>query len=252
MYNGKNNVIYFPLTKCGSTSITHILNKTNFIKLKNIKKYKDKEDKWPVLNNEGLNLGRYKKYYEKIPDVLDSCFKFTIIRDPYERIISSWKYLCPELTFTEFLDKKFYLPKKYNFDELKSIDDNDEIYKIYRNNKHKLHYVLWKINKNVFHTQPYTNDLTNSTGNIKFNYIGLLNDLENELKFIFSLKKISSKNVLNLKKNESKNNLKHTISNEEKQIINKYFEYDIKLYNFIKNLPKKKRLNFNCNVIFNQ
>ena len=77
--NLKRNFMYFPVSKSASTSIYNIL-----------------------YYRYGARIVGSNLFVHIIPDEYKDTFKFTVVRNPYERAVSIWQ----QLTFN--------LPKRYN------------------------------------------------------------------------------------------------------------------------------------------
>jgi hypothetical protein len=112
---------------------------------------------------------------------------FTFIRNPYDRIVSGWNYINNnKISFKDYLDIN-YKDNSYNY---------------------------W----HVF--MPQTRHIVDTDGKIHINYIGKLENLENDLNII--LNTISIKNILHkpFKKNSKSHNDYKTYYTEE-TILNK-------------------------------
>jgi len=161
--------------------------------------------------------------------------------------VSSWKYLCSDISFKEFMNCNYHDDNKDNYDIMKSYTE-DELYNIYRNNKSNIHYKIWKINKCVYHTQPMVDAITDENGKIKMNYIGLTETLDDDLQFVLNKNNIKiCGNVMKLNKRDGK----YELTEEDKKLIMVRYEYDIKLFELIKSLSNEERLNYDYNKIFN-
>lgn len=248
MYNSKKNIIFFDIPKCGTTTTDEVLNKYGFKKLKRYSVYQKLEDKWPVLNEECLTIGNYIKFQKKIPEIVSNTFNFTIIRNPYERILSSWRYLKPNMSFSDFIERKYYSDKRENFSIFEGLK-SDDIYDIYRDMKHAKHKEMWDVNKCVYHTEPQINSIKNIKNRLNIHYIGLLENIKDDLEFVLKYNNVSDQITVS-HRNKSAQKRKTDLTSEEKALVDKYFKYDIKLYNLVKSLSNEERINYNYNIIF--
>ena len=166
-------------------------------------------------------------------------------------------FLEPNITFDDFLDKKYYDPKKDNFNITKN-KNKKEIYEIYSNNNHEHHNEIWHINHCIYHTAPFIYNLMDSNNRLNLKYIGLLESLRTDLNFILMKNNINNQHIIRNERRSwnrgksrylEKKNFKFT--DRHIKIIEHYYKYDIKLYNLVKSLNNEERMNYDYNIIFN-
>lgn len=181
------------------------------------------KNKWnDAINNFRIPLGEYdykrmlfaKKYLYSDKE-FDKMFKFVIVRNPYDRAVSSWLYctqnhwkwiilnnLSKKQAFQVFLEK---LPK------------------------------IWKEKRDrhtATHTSPVIPDITDDSGNMLVDYIGKLENIDKDFKYIcqeiglplrdfpvvhFSGRKTKYRNFYNIK---------------SRKLVEKYYQQDIKIFKY--------------------
>ena len=198
--NHEKKCIYIHIPKNGGTYISSILSKYYGFKNyylqrldhKNFCLGKDESvDKHENKIHGTLIYYKTSKYINNIMNMNEkkwnTYFIFTFIRNPYDRIVSGWNYINKyNIPFNNYLDIN-YNSSSYNY---------------------------W----HVF--MPQTRHIIDINGKININYIGKIENLENDLKII--LYKIGIKYIIHksfLKNNKSHNNYKTYYINNE--IINK-------------------------------
>ena len=127
MINHKHKFIFIHIPKCAGTSVERAFNG------------KDGWDNNNKLWKQHATIKQIKNFYTT-PKQFNTYFKFTIIRNPFDRIVSSYHWLAPKVkaeinnnTFYDFVtrqgafkyllfDKEFYL-KENRYHQIKSICD---------------------------------------------------------------------------------------------------------------------------------
>ncbi len=152
-----------------------------------------------VLNNYRIPLGEYdykrmlfanKFLYTK--EEFDSMYKFTIVRNPYDRIVSAWKYLLRQRTYHP---KKIWM--RHDFRRfLKELP------------------ILWeeKYDRHIAtHTAPVWGDITDENGELLVDFIAKLENIQADMKIICD------------KQNWTYNSFKHINQNREIHAYRKYY-----------------------------
>ena len=125
MISDKHKSIFVDVPKAAGQSINHTLENFNFIVDPNVKNHGQKP-----------NIGRALQLKDKYNEVWPNYFKFCFMRNPWDRSVSSWKYLnrCSwnptYKTFLEFLIAHPYKGQKdliwHTSLQLDHIFDNNE------------------------------------------------------------------------------------------------------------------------------
>lgn len=225
--NHELKAIYIHIPKCGGLYVQKILEEFyNFEFINHNKgfdydKNKIEEEIEDIMKNKITNEDFIKKYWEilyqkkgvveyilKLDDInlniWNSYFKFTFVRNPYDRFISGYKYICKN---------------KYN----KSINDllNEQD------------------NYEYFHTIiSQKNHLINNDNKIDINYIGNFEKLDEELINVLRILKQPIKHerflLNNIKLNKTPLDIEIILDNNIINKINNLFEEDLKLFNYNK------------------
>lgn len=237
----ENRAIFFHNVKCGGVYMRYILQeKYNFVyATTNIhdnyntffeKDYPiDKIQEGSVYRHSIRLQGKYR-YYQTHQDInldyYNSFFKFIFVRNPYDKLYSVYCHLKKEL-------------KHNNNCKINTIAENSEYYVNFE------YFIKNMANVNklaYFHAFIRQYDqLIDTSGNINFEFIGKVENLEND--FIEALTLIGEKNLnhiedLNLKPNEISNTDLENIINEYTEdvflFVNDYFDLDFKIFNYKK------------------
>jgi hypothetical protein len=107
----KQNAIYVRVPKTGSTSLVEMVRPYSHVKY-------NRRDK--ILPSPRVNCLSQAHRAELGADVWNASFSFLFVRNPYERCVSSWRHLEPELEFPAFVD----LLPDYNLGQRKLFDYN--------------------------------------------------------------------------------------------------------------------------------
>lgn len=217
-----NNYFWLHIKKCGGTSVRESLK--NYKQIDRSKPQQfisiDKSLWNDNLNNYRVDLGEYdykralfaKKHLYK--DEWMSLFKFTIIRNPYIRIVSAYNYLIKRDYKLYYLN---HLPKKIGFLLfLKSLNT------ILQKKKPR---------HTATHIVPYYWDLTDNSDNLLIDNIYILEDLMHDLPD--SLIKIGMEYIAHKNKN-NEYDFNEYYTYKSKRIVGHIYKKDISLYESIK------------------
>lgn len=191
--------LYFPINKCGSTSLKYILKKYNHI----------------IIPNLDLNNKNCLKYI-KTTENYNKYYKFTIIRHPYDRFISSINMFIRDnkLIYNnnkeEYINKIINIIKNYKTHEFNTLNGYikrhtlplcHELYSIVENNKIVCDYVIKMENLNI--------ELENMKKNLNININNI--PIKNKTEHIIKLNDITS---------------------EQKDFLYNYYKKDFDLFNY--------------------
>jgi hypothetical protein len=104
-YRVKDKVIFIWIPKCAGTSIYTVLKKYGCQKLRENKEFRNfKNHGWVTFGHVSINYLLSKGFVER--DYFNEAFKFCVVRNPWDRFVSIYKYLKYDkiMTFNEFVD----------------------------------------------------------------------------------------------------------------------------------------------------
>lgn len=168
-----------------------------------------------VLNNYRIPLGEYDykrmlfaKEFLYTEAEFNNMYKFTIVRNPYDRIVSAWKYL---------LRQRSYHPKKlwmrYDFHRfLKELP------------------VLWeeKYDRHIAtHTAPVWGDITDKNGIQLVDFVAKLEHIENDMKFICERLGWEFKSFKHINKNREDRAYRKHYNNKTRKLVEELYRDDI-------------------------
>jgi hypothetical protein len=157
-----------------------------------------------------------KKYYAS-KEQWDSYFKFAIIRNPFDRIVSSYNWLCGSMmkpcNFRDRLLFKNFVFRKAPFKEVLSQDFIGDPTNRYHHIKPSIEYL-------------FEND------NLLVDYVGRFENLEYEWKFI--CKKIGTKNTLPHihKRSRSNKHYREYYNDETRGYISEVYKKDLEIFGY--------------------
>ena len=199
-YSSTGKFVYFHIPKCGTSSFLDILEKGDF-KLEENEKYLSVKD-------------RRRVEFEKYKDIFDSYFKFSFIRNPYQRLVSCWddkiKFDRKPEKDRDYYYRKFGDLLGYSFSEfIRYLSDHPD---------NILRDVHWK---------PYNEILPIS----KLDFIGRLETAEEDFTLISKRLGLEGHKFPNLNAgNYEKESWKDHYDDESFQIVSTLYSEDIKLY----------------------
>lgn len=181
-------------------------------------------DQWnDTLNNYRIPLGEYDykrmlfaKKFLYSEEEFEKLYKFTIVRNPYDRAVSLWKYLIKTEGFKEF-DFKTRIKSRYSFSFFLDIIP-----------------IIWETKKSrsfATHTAPIWQDITDNEGNV------LLDDIYELEKINDQLSKLSEKinqdisKFTHINKSSHFHYRKHYNKNTKKKVESLYYD-DINNLNY--------------------
>jgi hypothetical protein len=230
--NHNLKALYFHIPKCGGTNIKKLLvEKYGFIFINQIKKRRDhftefcENDISLDLPNQSANSIRKKGVFRYFidnnftNDLLNmddekwkTYFKFTFIRDPYKKIISAFNFLKYTYNTVPLYCQDFCYKNFNSFFEFKTMINNFGYY----------------------HTFITQNDhLLDHKMKINVNYIGNIDNYDEEMSRIFEIIGIKGSEINNLDENNEKQIYNKNISYDQ----DKFYEfYDEKTFNLVNEL----------------
>jgi len=180
-----------------------------------------------AINNYRINLGSYDnkrmlfvKNYLYTEEEFNSMYKFTIVRNPLDRIVSAYYYL--------FNNRKIYLKNKRLF--RMKFDFNFFI--------NSLDYILeHKPDRHLYtHIAPFYNDITDESGNILLDDVHKIENIDLDFEVVKNKLGLNSDLVFNHKNRSMKNKcmLKKRILNNKNlaTIFLKHYENDFVYFNY--------------------
>ena len=175
-----------------------------------------------------INIPHYSiSYLENFINV-DDYFKFTVVRNPYDRLVSFFFYKRKENLYEEYKDFKEWImdgcphPKGWQ-PKVRNIRPNP------------MYQYDWIINKN---------------GEVKIDYILKFENLNNDWKILCNKININHKNLAHLNKSKH-NSFEEYYDNEMIDLVSKKCYRELQAYNYDFNGPTDDSIFGNKNVMYN-
>jgi len=174
-------------------------------------------------DNGEYRMGVCRRLARSLPEnILASYFKFGFVRNPYARLVSAWAFLG---------SKKGYFPKTIDFttfvhaatqNNLESLNDSPprHEYSIYVD-------IEW-------HVMPMRSHLYDASGNLLVDFVGRVENFENDIARIFRRLKISDSNRQEI---PSKNTTGHAsydryYTKDLKRLVYEYLREDFETFGY--------------------
>ena len=212
-----NNSIYFMhVPKSGGTTIDHIFAKLSsilknfdFHRIKYNKSYKERLLPFDSMKQKPKFISGHLNY--DFCDDIKNCFKFTIVREPTQRLISNYK-------FTLHKDKKD--PSKFPFEYFVKKEAEN-----FRDN------LITRQFSGEYSSGKSTSRRALDIAIQNINYFDMVNTLENWDIFLSNiLSRFELPSVLYSRYQEHNYNFSFTPSKENLNLLKKYYELDYDLY----------------------
>nr|WP_321226763.1 sulfotransferase family 2 domain-containing protein [uncultured Psychroserpens sp.] len=179
-----------------------------------------KEEWNDALNNFRIPLGEYDykrmlfaKKFLYTPEEFDHMFKFVIVRNPYDRIVSCWKYFYGYYT----LDKMITSPRNYR----KKVSFQYFLESLPRQWEFKHHRSL------ATHTVPIWSDITDENGELLVDKIIKLENINEGIRFLNERLNISIEEFSHINKSRSSNTYQKYYNKTTREIVERYYGEDI-------------------------
>jgi hypothetical protein len=176
------------------------------------------------LNNYRIPLGEYDfkrmlfaKTFLYSETEFENMFKFVFVRNPYDRTVSSWRYISRYSKKWKYLNK--ILPAK-------------KCYELFLEQLSK----EWKTKSNrhtATHTAPYLSDITDNNGNYLVDFVGKLENIDHDFAVVCKELNIENKSLsrLNLTSSKTKH-YSRFYTKKAKQIVEDLYKNDIKEFGY--------------------
>ena len=220
------NFFWLHIKKCGGESFRDTFTPP-YVQTDRILNYKPfialpKEEWNDALNNYRIPLGEYDyrrtlfaQKYLYTPTEFEQMFKFTIVRNPYDRILSAWKYLYrnQKNTFKLYLlDKKSYRLKN-NYQTF--LEELPEFWK-YKKDRHI-----------ATHTAPIWPDISDESGHLLLDKIYKLETIKSSLIDISKNIGVSITKFSHINKNRNENSYRQFYTTRTRKLIEQLFAEDL-------------------------
>ena len=209
MISDKYKCIYVHITKCAGTSIDRILLGKEFRSW----------DRTRKIHKQHASASQIKKYYTN-EEQWNNYFKFTIVRNPFDRNVSAYNAVC----------KKQYCLKPSNFrDKLlfKEFVYRRGIFKDLLNP-----YLITHKNSQALHFKTYNYYLFENN-KLLVDYVGKFENLAKEWDTICEKLKINlTLSHLNKSPKTKNKHYREYYNNETKDIISKIFKKDLETFRY--------------------
>lgn len=223
---GKKRFFWLHIKKCGGQSFRETFSPP-YVQTDRSFDYKPfralSKNQWnDALNNYRRNLGIYDfkrmqfaKKFLYSDDEFSNMFKFVIVRNPYDRLISCWKYLLQNYTGhpRNFICKPRHMLMKFSFHHfLKELPHLWE-------NKYDRHIAT--------HTAPIWSDITDVNGNLLVDYIIKLEQIDDGLKYLNKKLNLNVTEFAHKNKNRNAHAYRKFYDQKTRNLVEKLYKDDI-------------------------
>jgi hypothetical protein len=204
MISDKYKCVHIHIPKCAGTSIDLALRGKLTVNW-------DENKKLWKQHCTALNV---KKYFASA-EQWNNYFKFSIVRNPFDRIVSSYNFLCRHMEYSNFRDRllfKDFVLRTGMFEKMLNQDSVD------------------KPSNNYHQVRPSVDYLFENDSLI-VDYVGRFERLEDEWEFI--CEKIGAKIKLpHINKNDRKKQYQDYYNDETKEYVSKIYKKDIETFGY--------------------
>ncbi|MDG5490134.1 sulfotransferase family protein [Psychroserpens sp. SPM9] len=179
-----------------------------------------KEEWNDALNNYRIPLGDYDykrmlfaKKFLFTPEEFDNMFKFVIVRNPYDRAVSCWKYFYGYQNISKLITNPRNYYKKLSFQYF--------LEQLPREWEHKHHRAL------ATHTASMWSDITDRNGKLLVDKILKLENMSDNIDFLNKKLNINIKEFSHINKSRSDNSYQKYYNKKTRKIVERYYRDDI-------------------------
>jgi hypothetical protein len=207
MIDHKNKFIYTKIAKTGGTSIYKMLLESSV--------------------SEDISHKGHWHLADQISEKTKDYFKFSFVRNPWERAVSYYFYKRQRLLNNHHDEKDLFFTK-YTFEQyLLETDKFTPVYN-WKPESYALKAMIMK--HGWYHNQ--IDWLTDDKGVPLVDYVGKLENIAEEMPIIFDRLGMSNVPVKHVNKSRHKHYTKYYTSNEMIEAVEKLWGKDVKLYNY--------------------
>ena len=206
MISNKYKCIYIHIPKCAGTSIDYAL----------LSRYYSKFDKTNKIWEQHASAQQIKSHYAS-KNQWNNYFKFAIIRNPFDRIVSSYNFLCRRMKPCNFRDRMLFKDFVFRRGEFKDM----------------LYPSLIIKRENEYHQiGPSFSYLFDENNNLLVDHIGKFENLKEEWGFICEQLKVKLKLNHHNKYSRDNKHYRDYYDDETKEFVAKTYEKDLEMFEY--------------------
>jgi len=206
MISHKYKCIYIHIPKCAGTSISRTLESNG----------ERKFEKDLCIWTQHATAIQIKKHYVN-EEQWNNYFKFAIVRNPFDRIVSSYNWTCRHLKPCNFRDRMYFKDFIFRKGKFENILNPN---------------LIMKRENTYVHIQPSTDFIMDENNKLMIDYVGRFENLKNEWDFI--CEKLGTKIKLSHLNKYSRDNKEYRdyYNDETREFVSKAYEKDLKIFGY--------------------